>query len=147
MAHLEVQNIVKTFGTRSGVQFARALDGVSFDVEKGEVTGIKVRNIVTDEVTHLPADGVFIAIGHQPTTDLFKGQLELTETGYVVTDGVKTSIKGVFAAGDVQDELYRQAITAAGTGCMAALECQWLLENEEVEEHEKKTLVSQAANQ
>jgi thioredoxin reductase (NADPH) len=119
------------------------------DVSKGEVTGIKVRNIVTNEVQELPADGVFIAIGHQPTTDLFKGQIELTDTGYVVTDGVKTSVKGVFAAGDVQDELYRQAITAAGTGCMAALEAQWLIENEELEEHDhqKKTLVSPVANQ
>jgi thioredoxin reductase (NADPH) len=114
------------------------------DVEKGEVTSIKVRNIITNEVQELPADGVFIAIGHQPNTELFKGQIELTDTGYVVTDGVKTSVKGVFAAGDVQDELYRQAVTAAGTGCMAALEAQWLLENEENEEQQeqKKTLAS-----
>jgi len=119
------------------------------DVEKGEVTSIRIRNIITNEVTELPADGVFIAIGHQPTTSLFKGQIELTDTGYVVTDGVKTSVKGVFAAGDVQDELYRQAITAAGTGCMAALEAQWLLENEEAESHaqdQKKTLASPVAN-
>ncbi|MBS1990319.1 MAG: thioredoxin-disulfide reductase [Cyanobacteria bacterium SZAS LIN-2] len=119
------------------------------DVEKGEVTSIKLRNIITNEVQELPADGVFIAIGHQPNTELFKGQIELTETGYVVTDGVKTSVKGVFAAGDVQDELYRQAITAAGTGCMAALEAQWLLENEEAENHghdQKKTLASPVAN-
>ncbi len=118
------------------------------DVEKGEVTSIKVRNIITDEVQELPADGVFIAIGHQPNTDLFKGQIELTETGYVITDGVKTSVKGVFAAGDVQDELYRQAVTAAGTGCMAALEAQWLLENEEGQEQaeQKKTLASPVAN-
>ena len=122
------------------------------DVEKGEVTSIRIRNIITNEVTELPADGVFIAIGHQPTTSLFKGQIELTDTGYVVTDGVKTSVKGVFAAGDVQDELYRQAITAAGTGCMAALEAQWLLENEEAEGHaadakdQKKTLASPVAN-
>jgi len=111
------------------------------DVEKGEVKSIKVRNIKTNEVTEHPADGVFIAIGHQPNTELFKGQLELTESGYVVTDGVKTKIKGVYAAGDVQDELYRQAITAAGTGCMAALEAQWLLEAEEAEAEQKKTLV------
>jgi len=119
------------------------------DVEKGEVTSIKVRNIITNEVQELPADGVFIAIGHQPNTELLKGQIELTDTGYVITDGVKTSVKGVFAAGDVQDELYRQAITAAGTGCMAALEAQWLLENEEEqEEHsdQKKTLASPVAN-
>lgn len=114
------------------------------DVEKGEVTSILVRNLITGEKQELPADGVFIAIGHQPNTELFKGQIELTETGYVVTNGVKTSIKGVFAAGDVQDELYRQAVTAAGTGCMAALEAQWLLENEENEEQlaQKKTLAS-----
>jgi thioredoxin reductase (NADPH) len=115
------------------------------DVEKGEVTSIKVRNIITNEVQELPADGVFIAIGHQPNTDLFKGQIELTDTGYIVTDGVKTSVKGVFASGDVQDELYKQAITAAGTGCMAALEAQWLLENEEQAE-QKKTLASPVAN-
>jgi len=118
------------------------------DVEKGEVTSIRIRNIITNEVQELPADGVFIAIGHQPNTDLFKGQIELTDTGYIVTDGVKTSVKGVFASGDVQDELYKQAITAAGTGCMAALEAQWLLENEEGQEQaeQKKTLASPVAN-
>ena len=117
------------------------------DVNQGEVSAIRLRNIKTDEVTELPADGVFIAIGHKPNTELFQGQIELTETGYIKTDGVKTSIKGVFAAGDVQDELYRQAITAAGTGCMAALEAQWLLElEEEQEESEKKTLASTKAS-
>ncbi|MDR3617610.1 MAG: thioredoxin-disulfide reductase [Candidatus Obscuribacterales bacterium] len=104
------------------------------DVSKGEVTSIKVRNLVTNAVTEHPADGVFIAIGHKPNTELFVGQLDMTEAGYIKTDGVKTAIKGVFAAGDVQDELYRQAITAAGTGCMAALEAQWLLEAEEEQE-------------
>jgi thioredoxin reductase (NADPH) len=104
------------------------------DVSKGEVTSIKVRNLVTNAVTEHPADGVFIAIGHKPNTELFVGQLDMTEAGYIKTDGVKTAIKGVFAAGDVQDELYRQAITAAGTGCMAALEAQWLLEAEEEEQ-------------
>ena len=103
------------------------------DVEKGEVTSIKVRNIKTNELKEFPADGVFIAIGHKPNTELFVGQIDMTENGYIKTDGVKTSIKGVFAAGDVQDELYRQAITAAGSGCMAALEAQWLLESEEEE--------------
>src|ERR1700733_5050681 len=87
------------------------------DVSKGEVTGIKVRNIKTNELKEYPADGVFIAIGHKPNTELFVGQIEMTEAGYIKTDGVKTSIKGVFAAGDVQDELYRQAVTAAGSGC------------------------------
>jgi thioredoxin reductase (NADPH) len=107
------------------------------DVAKGEVTSIKLRNIKTQEVTEHPCDGVFVAIGHKPNTELFEGQLDLTENGYVVTDGVKTSVHGVFAAGDVQDELYRQAITAAGTGCAAALEAQWLLESEEGEEPQK----------
>jgi thioredoxin reductase (NADPH) len=107
------------------------------DVAKGEVTSIKLRNIKTQEVTEHPCDGVFVAIGHKPNTELFEGQLDLTENGYVVTDGVKTSVHGVFAAGDVQDELYRQAITAAGTGCAAALEAQWLLESEEGEEPPK----------
>jgi thioredoxin reductase (NADPH) len=103
------------------------------DVEKGEVTGIKVRNIKTNELKEYPADGVFIAIGHKPNTELFVGQIEMTEAGYIKTTGVKTSITGVFAAGDVQDELYRQAVTAAGSGCMAALEAQWLIESEEEE--------------
>ena len=117
------------------------------DVKEGQVTAIRLRNIKTNEVQELPADGVFVAIGHKPNTELFQGQIELTETGYIKTDGVKTSIKGVYAAGDVQDELYRQAITAAGTGCMAALEAQWLLENEEAEaESEKKTLASTNAS-
>jgi thioredoxin reductase (NADPH) len=101
------------------------------DVNEGIVTKIKVKNLKTEQVQELTADGVFVAIGHKPNTELFQGQLELTPSGYIVTDGVKTSIHGVFAAGDVQDELYRQAVTAAGTGCMAALEAQWLIENEE----------------
>lgn len=101
------------------------------DVNQGMVTAIRVRNILTGKVEELPADGVFIAIGHKPNTELFQGQLTLDENGYIVTQGVKTEIPGVFAAGDVQDHLYRQAITAAGTGCMAALEAQWFLEMEE----------------
>jgi len=106
------------------------------DVHKGEVTGIKLRNLKSSEVTHHNADGVFVAIGHKPNTELFRNQLKLTENGYIVTNGVKTSVHGVFAAGDVQDELYRQAITAAGTGCAAALEAQWLLEAEEASQSE-----------
>jgi thioredoxin reductase (NADPH) len=110
------------------------------DVQKGFVSAIRVRNLKTNKVEEFPADGVFIAIGHRPNTDLFVGQLELSEAGYLVTDGVKTRIPGVFAAGDVQDELYRQAVTAAGTGCMAALEAQWFLEAQEAKErHEKKS--------
>jgi thioredoxin reductase (NADPH) len=107
-----------------------------FDVEKGYVTGIRVRNLKTDKTQELDADGVFIAIGHKPNTELFVGQLDLDENGYIVTDGVKTQIPGIFAAGDVQDPLYRQAVTAAGTGCMAALEAQWFLEAEEAKAKE-----------
>jgi thioredoxin reductase (NADPH) len=109
-----------------------------FDVSKKEVTGIRVRNIKTGHTEDLPADGIFIAIGHQPNSSLFVGQLDLTENGYIVTDGVKTKIPGVFAAGDVQDEVYKQAITAAGTGCAAALEAQWFLEKMEATESKKK---------
>ncbi len=93
------------------------------------VTGAKVRNLKTGEVTELPAHGVFIAIGHDPATDLFKGQLDMDDEGYLFTepDSTRTNIPGVFAAGDVQDRTYRQAVTAAGTGCMAALEAQQYL--------------------
>jgi thioredoxin reductase (NADPH) len=117
-----------------------------YDMSKNEVTGLRVRNLKTNEVKEMTADGVFIAIGHKPNTELFQGQLELSENGYIVTDGVKTKIPGVFAAGDVQDEVYKQAITAAGTGCAAALEAQWFLEKLEAQHGggEKKTVASAA---
>jgi thioredoxin reductase (NADPH) len=108
-----------------------------YDVAKGHVTGIKVRNLKTGEVKELEADGLFSAIGHKPNTELFVGQLDMDDSGYLITDGVKTKITGVYAAGDVQDPLYRQAVTAAGTGCMAALEAQWFLEAQEAAQ--KKT--------
>jgi thioredoxin reductase (NADPH) len=90
------------------------------------VTAIKLRNVKTGAVTERPADGVFIAIGHAPATELFKGQLPMTPSGYLITapDSTATEIPGVFAAGDVKDEVYRQAVTAAGMGCMAALEAE-----------------------
>jgi thioredoxin reductase (NADPH) len=100
------------------------------DVSKGEVTSIVVRNLKTGTLTTVPLDGVFIAIGHTPNTSLFKGQLALDANGYIVThEGSKTSVPGVFAAGDVQDHVYRQAVTAAGSGCMAAIDAERYLEH------------------
>ncbi len=102
-------------------------------VAEGRVTGVKLRDTVTGEAGEMRVDGLFAAIGHVPNTSLFKDKLTLDDIGYVVTkDGTATSVAGVFACGDVQDRKYRQAITAAGTGCMAALDAQRLLEKEEM---------------
>ena len=99
------------------------------DLERGEVTGIDVRHLKTGRITHVPLDGVFIAIGHTPNTALFRGQIELDEAGYIRTHhGTKTSCPGIFAAGDVQDHVYRQAVTAAGSGCMAAIDAERYLD-------------------
>jgi thioredoxin reductase (NADPH) len=104
------------------------VDGVEGDVR---LSAVNVRDVLTDEVTSLPVTGLFVAIGHKPNTDLFKGQLEMEESGYLVTGlgqgTTSTNVEGVFAAGDVQDHVYRQAITAAGTGCEAAIDAErWL---------------------
>lgn len=98
-----------------------------------KVTGVKVFNNKTNETSELLTEGVFVAIGHKPNTDLFKGQLDLDAKGYLVTQpgSTKTNIEGVFAAGDVADHYYRQAVTAAGTGCMAAIDAErWLASRE-----------------
>lgn len=101
-----------------------------FDVSRNEVTGLKLKNVKTGETSHLEVKAMFLAIGHTPNTAPFKGQLEMDERGYLITKNTRTNIPGVFAAGDVQDPTYRQAITAAGSGCMAALEAERFLEAE-----------------
>jgi thioredoxin reductase (NADPH) len=103
------------------------------DVSRGEVTGVRLRNVTTREAMTIPCTGFFVAIGHTPNTDLFKGQLDLHDNGYIrTTPGTtQTSIPGVFACGDVQDFTYRQAVTAAGSGCMAALDAErWMSIND-----------------
>jgi len=123
------------------VDRARANDKIEFLLDSvveevlGEetVTGVVVRNLKTNERTELPADGFFVAIGHDPSTALFRGQLDMDEGGYIETKGktTETNVEGVFAAGDVQDHVYRQAVTAAGSGCMAALDAERFLAAQE----------------
>ncbi len=111
------------------------VEEVTGDEDPKSVTGMKIKNIKTGEISEIDVDGVFVAIGHAPATELFEGQLETKGSGYLVTapDSTATSIPGVFAAGDVTDDIYRQAVTAAGMGCMAALEAERYLAEQDAQ--------------
>jgi thioredoxin reductase (NADPH) len=114
------------------IQFQWDSEPVAVEGE-GKTSGLRVRNVHTGEETVVPADGIFIAIGHQPRSDLFAGQLPINPDGYLEVEGrsTRTAIEGVFACGDVVDHVYRQAITAAGSGCSAAIDAErWLAEHE-----------------
>jgi len=107
------------------------VDDIYGDPKAGGVTGVRLKNVKSGKTEDRKTDGVFIAIGHQPNTQLFVGQLDLNPVGYIITrNGTKTSVPGVFACGDVQDYVYRQAVTAAGTGCMAAIDAERFLEEQ-----------------
>jgi thioredoxin reductase (NADPH) len=98
------------------------------DVKADQVTGVKLKNLLTEEISTLDCAGVFVAIGHIPNTQIFKDQLEMDDTGYItLREGSRTSVQGVFAAGDCADSVYRQAITAAGMGCAAAIDAERFL--------------------
>lgn len=118
------------------------VEGITRDQEGiPGVTGLRVRNVKTNEETTLPVEGMFVAIGHDPATELFKGKLDMDEAGYIHTapDSTATQISGVYAAGDVTDHTYRQAVTAAGMGCMAALEADRFLSSISDTEEQKKS--------
>jgi thioredoxin reductase (NADPH) len=111
------------------VAWDSVIDEIVGDENPPGVTGVRLKNVKTGALSVVPVDGVFIAIGHTPNTDLFRGALDMDDEGYLITKAgaTSTNIPGVFAAGDVQDKIYRQAVTAAGTGCMAALEAERFL--------------------
>jgi len=115
------------------VQWNSVLDEILGDSNPLGVTGARIRNVHSGETTDLDVHGVFIAIGHDPNTDIFKGQLDMDDESYIHTapDSTATNVPGVYAAGDVQDKIYQQAVTAAGTGCMAALEAEGFLAAQE----------------
>lgn len=118
--------------SKIGFIWDSAVDEIIGDPKNGGVTGVKLKNLKTGAIQVFKSDGVFIAIGHEPNTKLFVGQLDMDEVGYLITrEGTKTKIPGVFACGDVQDKVYRQAVTAAGTGCMAAIDAERYLESQE----------------
>lgn len=120
---------------RSNAKIQLILDTVVediYDASAGLVSGVRLRNVRTGAITDRAVDGFFVAIGHIPNTRVFQGQIELDSEGYIVSKGgARTSVEGVLHAGDVQDRVYRQAITAAGAGCMAAIEAERFLEAEE----------------
>ena len=109
-----------------GVSACATCDG---DKDPKNVKGIKIKNVKTNKIDEIKLDGVFIAIGHDPATQLFKNQLSMDKEGYLITkpDSTETNVPGVYAAGDVKDKTFRQAVTAAGMGCMAALEAEKFL--------------------
>ncbi|MGD2062295.1 MAG: thioredoxin-disulfide reductase [Nitrospirota bacterium] len=115
------------------IRWDSVVDEILGDGEPPRVTGIRLENVKTGELTELPCDGVFMAIGHNPNTDFLKAQVEVDDEGFVVTadKSTATSVPGVFACGDVQDPVYKQAVTAAGSGCMAALDAERFLAEQE----------------
>jgi thioredoxin reductase (NADPH) len=128
--------IRKTTGGNVTIEWNSVTEEIVGDDNTG-VTGVRIKNIVSNSSKIIPVQGVFVAIGHVPNTQIFTGQLEMSDTGYIIVkSGVKgnataTSVEGVFAAGDVADSVYRQAVTSAGTGCMAALDAEKFLDNEQ----------------
>ena len=114
------------------ISWDSVVEDVIGDKEPKNVKGIKVKNVKTNKIDELKLDGLFIAIGHDPSTSLFKDKINMDSENYIVTksDSTETNVKGVFAAGDVKDKVFRQAVTAAGMGCMAALEAEkYIAEN------------------